>query len=272
MKVEIRPIEKERFHLNKGKTSIAKPKIISAVPNLTTGKYETGLTENEIKELSAKLQGFDLSDTYNHDEPHPFWEAKISQVKLENCTMFLDTTKPMDYIKWKIMRASKRVANSKKEANDNILPEATHYIHDEEEAEEEKVAKMQLKEQVYALMAGLPASAKARFVLILSDTKRKVSDRSPNFINAEMYTLAETKPKELLEQLKRPKEDIKIESDIIMMSMHDIINRESGGYFYMGELLGHNLAATVLWFKETTNVTLKTILISKLEEVNKVAV
>ena len=83
--VEVRPIEKERWHGLKGKDAITRPVVIEALLSSTTGKLATGLTP-EDRERLEKETGYDLSPDYKAGKPHPFWSSPAAFVKLEHKT------------------------------------------------------------------------------------------------------------------------------------------------------------------------------------------
>ena len=133
VKVEVRPIENKKWHNKTGQESFTRPKKIQALVDASTMKYATGLSEDDVKDLRSKGVNYDLSDHYNSETPHPFWDSNMAIVKLENNTMFYDMANALDVIKVKIMKASKYVANSMAEYEKGAWPEATHVNFDEAE-------------------------------------------------------------------------------------------------------------------------------------------
>ena len=90
IKVEVRPIEAKKWHNKAGQESFTRPKKLHALVDPSTMKYATGLTEEDRKILLKKGVSYDLSDNYNSEAPHPFWDSNMAIVKLENNTMFFD--------------------------------------------------------------------------------------------------------------------------------------------------------------------------------------
>ena len=111
--VEVRPIERERWHGFKGKDAITRPVVLEAFLSNVTGKLATGLTPEDQERLE-KLTGYDLSSDYNPNKPHPFWSSPAGFVKLEHKTNIFDTSKPIDEIKVKMIKDHDLVANSQK--------------------------------------------------------------------------------------------------------------------------------------------------------------
>ena len=108
MKVEVRPLDIPKWHGKRGKEAFSQPHTIEALYDSSTGGYATGLTEEEAETYGKKL-GVDLSSIYNQDKPHEFWNSKMGQIRLENRTMILDDEKDLDFVKIRVMKASKYV-------------------------------------------------------------------------------------------------------------------------------------------------------------------
>ena len=70
--VQIKPIERVRWHGKTSKEFPNRPVKIEALVDPTTGRYATGLTEEDKVRLEG-ITGFDLSDIYRNGRPHPFW-------------------------------------------------------------------------------------------------------------------------------------------------------------------------------------------------------
>ena len=63
MKVQIRPLPSVKWHGKTGNESFTRPKIIQALVDPDSMTYSTGLSEEEEKELGAKLK-VDLSKQF----------------------------------------------------------------------------------------------------------------------------------------------------------------------------------------------------------------
>ena len=76
MKVEIRPLEKAKWHGKSGVDDFSQPKVIEALVNSVTNRYDTGLSEEETVKYS-RLLGENLSPEISLDgKPHPFYGMK----------------------------------------------------------------------------------------------------------------------------------------------------------------------------------------------------
>ena len=103
--VEVRPLEKEKWHKVKGKDVFTRPTTIEALVSTRTGKYATGLTDEDRARLEANT-GFDLSPEYKLGTPHVFWNSSAALVKLAFKTNIFNTDIPLDEIKVKMLKAS----------------------------------------------------------------------------------------------------------------------------------------------------------------------
>lgn len=261
MLVEVRPLDLNKWHGKKGKESFTQPKVIEAVYDGTTGKYATGLTEEEVKEYGVKL-GADLSNNFNPTEPHPYWSSKAAWVKLENYTQVFDTVKPADYVKVKLMKASKYVANSIAEWEKGEYPEASHVIFDEEEEVAIKATKVQLRERCILTASKMSADDKIAMVQVLS--KRSLRGRSNNFIDVEIANVIEEKPTEFEKYAAMGREEINIRATVLELIYKNILTKENTSVYYMSELIGIDYEDAVRWFKDPNNSKMKVVMLEKL--------
>lgn len=130
--VTVQPIPEKRWHGKIGRESFAQPKTYEVLYDKNTGKYATGLTEEEAAKYS-KLLGVDLSDKFDHENGHVYWSTKPAWIPLPNHPIVFNTAKPIEFVKVKNLKASDKVANSLKEYEEGKYPNATHYIVDEVE-------------------------------------------------------------------------------------------------------------------------------------------
>lgn len=263
MLVEVRPLPEKKWHGKKGKESFAQPKTIEALYDVNTGKYATGLTQDEATEYSKKL-GVDLSDTFVPDKPHPYWSTKAAQIKLLNQTMLFDTDKPADFVKVKLMKANKLVANSMKEYEENKFPDATHVIYDEAEQVQMKAGKVQKKHQAIAKVAKMTADDKIAMVQILSS--KSVKGRSADFIDVEIDDIIENNVDEFLKYAGMGREEVTIRAQVLEMISKNILTKESGSIYYMGEMIALDYEAAIEWFKNPQNSKMKVAILEKLDK------
>lgn len=259
--IEVRPIEKERWHGNTGKNSIRRPVKIEALYNVKTGRYNTGLSTEDEERLS-KLLGQDVSNIFIKDKPHPFWSTS-GVVKLSNTTQIFDDSIPKDEVAIKLMKASELVANSMKDYQDGLYPDATHVIFDQREEIEIKAAKAQIKSEVYIETSKLSRDRKIEIIQVL--TNRGMRKQSDDFITVELTALIEKSPEEVLRVIKTEKETTKIHAMILEALDKNVLRKEGSSFYYMDDQLGFDLNTTINYFKDPSNQKLKAEIIAKMK-------
>ncbi len=260
--IEVRPIEKEKWHGKKGQESFTRPKVIEALVSLQTGKYATGLTE-EDRERLEKLTGFDLSPEYIFGKLHPFWSSQTAQVKLENKTNIFDTSKPIDEIKVKILKASDLVANSLKEYEEGLYPEALFVIFDEKEEVERKATRLALKNKVIIESEKLSLERKAEIIqIVLGISVRK---QSSDFINLKLDEAVEQAgPQKVLDLIKRDKNRTSVHALVLEAIYKRVLRKEGTAVYYMEDQLGFDIENTVDYLMDTKNQALKAQIIERI--------
>ena len=267
MLIEVRTLPIKKWHGKEGVESFARPKVLEVLINPNTGKYNTGLSEKEAKEY-GEMMGVDLSDIVVPETPHPYFSLKPAWITLENNTMFFDSNKPSDAVKIKNMKASKRVANNMAAWERGEYPEATHVIFDETEEVEAKATKINLRREAVALLPKMSEEDKASVITILSDKHKSVRGQSPSFITVEIDELVEDKTAEFIKVVKMGREEVTLRARVLELVNANILTKEAGSYYYMGELIGMDYEDTVDWFKSPQNSKMKVMILEKLE--NKV--
>lgn len=195
MLVEIRPIETKKWHGKTGEENFSVPKKLSALVDGRTRKYATGLSKEDRIRLEEELN-LDLSDSFNPESAHPFWDSNTAVLKLENSTMFLDKNIAMDFIKLSIAKASKYVANSMKDYEDGKYPEATHVLFNEAEESELKASKVEIRNKAIMESAQLSKDKKIEIILILKG--KNLKGQSENFVMVAMSDLIDEKANDVL--------------------------------------------------------------------------
>ena len=263
MKVEVRPIDTPKWHGKSGKEAFAQPHVIEALYDSSIGGYATGLTEEDEKKYETKLGG-NLSNVFNQEEPHPFWNSKMGRVKLENRTMIFDDTKALDYVKIKLMKASKFVANSIKDYESGLYPEATHVIFDEEEDVSIKATKIQKKRKADKVLAGLSLEAQTNLIQILSS--KNLRGRSQDFVDVEMEKILRTDLEGFLRYAQRDKKELYVRASILECIHRNILTKEGTAIYYMSDKVGFDFESTVEWFNDPQNQNMKIAILEKLNK------
>lgn len=259
--VEVRPIEKKKWHGKTGKDSFARPVVVEALINVRTNTYDTGLTE-EDKERLQKLTGFDLSNTYVKGVPHPFWSSQ-GQVKLPNGTKIFDTNKPLDEIAIKMLKASELVANSLKEYEEGKFPFATHVIFDEREEVQIKASKISIKKEAIIESSKLSRVKKVELIRIIAN--KSVRNQSDEWVEVELDKILEAQPEKVLNMIKADKAETTIHAMILEGLEKNVLRKEGTSIYYFDDQLGYDIQSTINYFKDPSNQKLKAEIIEKLK-------
>ncbi len=264
MLVEVKPVNTPRWHGRKGKEDFSVPKVYEVLFDSRTGKFATGLTNDEAEEY-GKILGADLSDNYNMSEPHPYWSTAAAMIKLPNHPIVFDTTIPADFVKVKNMKASKYIANSMKEYEKGLFPEATHVITDEEEEVALKATKIQTRRKCYGLVADMSLDEKANLAIILSEGSKMIPRNSQNKIDVELDKIIEEKPDKFLMMAQLDKAELYTRAAVLEALHRNILTKEGTAVYYMGELVGYSTEEAVEWFMNPNNQAIKVAILEKLE-------
>lgn len=263
MKVEVRPLNIPRWHGKKGKEAFTQAHTIEALYDHSIGGYATGLTEEEANKYGKKL-GQDLSNVYDQNGPHPFWGSKMGRIKLENRTMIFDDENALDYVRIKVMKASKFVANSLKDWKAGLFPEATHVIFDEEEEISIRASKVQKRKKALKLSMELSKDDQTNIIQILSD--KSLRGRSQDFIDVEIDDLIENRTDDFLRYAQQDKKELYIRAAVLEAIHRNILTKEGTSIFYMSDKIGFDFESTVDWFKDPQNQNMKIAILEKLNK------
>lgn len=260
--VEIRPIETKKWHGKTGPESFTRPKKLQALVDGNTTKYSTGLTQEEIVALKEeKGINYDLSDNYDTDKPHPFWDSPLSVLKLENATMFLDINQPLNYIKYKIAKASRFVANSMAEYEEGLFPDATHVIFSEMEQTEILASKVEIQNSAIIAAATLSLEKKIQIGMILGD--KNLKGQSASFITVEMDKIIKKDAEEFLRYVNADAKQTAAHALILEALQKSILRKEGHRVLYMDDTLGGSVTEAAEYLCRPDNQDLKLILINK---------
>lgn len=259
--VEVKPIEKEKWHNVKGKQAFTRPITIEALISLNTGQYATGLTEEERVVLEKKT-GFNLSPDYL-GEAHPFWTSAQAAIRLEYKTNMFNTSKPLDEIKIKIMKASDLVANSMKEYQEGLFPDALFVIYDETEEVELQASKASIKRKVIIESSKLTKSRKAEIVQILKGIS--VRNQSDDFVDLRLdECIDDFGPEKVLTLIQRDKTRTSLHALVLEAIYKNVLRKDGTAIYYMDDQIGFDTESAVDYFQDPKNQTLKAQILEKI--------
>lgn len=260
--VEVKPIEREKWHNKTGKESFQRPVTIEALVSTLTGNYSTGLTP-EDRERLEKATGYNLSPGYKAGTPHEFWNNPVGFVKLENKTNMFDTKKPLDEIRVKICKASPLVANSQREYEQGKFPEAIFVIFDETEDLEIRASKASVRRKVIIEAAKLSKARKSEIVQILLGIS--VREQSEDFVDLKLDDcIDQNGPDTVLRLIQRDKKRVAMHALVLEGLYKNVLRKEGTSVYYMDDQLGFDVESTIDYFLDKKNQALKAQLLEKL--------
>lgn len=249
-KVEIRPIERKKWHNKRGKESFTQPHTIQALVDAERRVYSVSLGPKRLKELED-ITRYDLSLIYNTQTPHPFWDSNEGKIKLENRTMFIDPSIPLNEIKLGILKASRFVANTYQEYEEGLYPDATHYIHDEREDAELKASKIELKSQAIIKASKLSSDRKVDIIKVL--TGGTLKNQSANFLTVEINKLIEADASLFLKTLEKSSKETSTLALVYDALDKGVLRKDGHNIKYLDSVLGTSEEEVAEYFMDDKN-------------------
>ena len=259
--VEVKPIEKNSWHNIKGKDTFKRPVTIEALVSLKTGRFATGLSEEDVVRLSKEV-GYNLSDKHTAGKAHEFWNNKVSNIKLENKTNIFNTNIPLQEIKVKVMKASDLVANSQKEYDEGKYPGAMFVIFDETEDVELRASKAAIVRKVIIESTKLTKSKKAEILQILADIS--VRNQSEDYIDLKLDEEIAKNPNRVLTLMQRDKKRTTVHALVLEAIHKNVLRKQGSSVYYMDDQLGFDIEATIDYLEDKKNQALKVQIIEKM--------
>ena len=259
--VIVKPIDVEKWHGKKGEEDFTRTKRNQILVDGQTGKWCTGLTEEEAKKY-GDLLGVNLSDDYKPDDLDCFWTSSAGLCELKNTTMTFDTSKPRDFVKVANLRANKFVANSLKELEEGKFPFASHVIFDEEAEVEQKSTKINQHKKCYELTNSMTLDEKYDIVLILAN--KNIRGRSANLADVEIDNIINDKPLEFIKYATMDRAKTTIHGIILEALLKNILTQEGTSIMYMGNPIATDVEDAVKYFEDPNNQNFKTTILSKI--------
>lgn len=260
--VEVRPITTDKWHGKKNQEDFSQPIAIRALYSHDTGKYAINMTEEQLKEYGDML-GINLDPIFKLNEPHDFYDSTAGKIKLPFYPIFLDPKVPMEFVKIAILKGSKLVANSQKDYDNGLFPEATHVIYDENEHVEVLANKFEKKRECYTLSSNLTEEQLSNILSII--VEKPMKGRSKNFLNKELDKIIEETPDVFLRYAKMDKEESFIRALLLEALYRDMLIKEGNTIFYMGDKIADTFEDAIKYFLNPQNQQLKISLLEKIK-------
>lgn len=261
--IEIRPLPIKKWHGKTGKEDFGRPIVLECYVDRKRSKYMTGLNK-EDKERLEKLTGYDLSDVFNPDVPHPFYSSINGRVKLENKTNIFYMSNPLHEIKVKFLMQHPIVANSMDEYENGEFPGARFVIYNDAVDTEKKMKKLELQKKVFRKLDKTDTNAKKQLYQILSG--KSAFDMSDDFLDTKLQDEIETKGYEFVNSVMERNKETNYNHALILEGVQrHVINRKGDIYYYMDDYLG-DINEAIDFMKDPKNSEYKASIISKIEQ------
>lgn len=261
--VKIKPLPVKKWHNKVNNEAFGQARVIEALYDPIKGELATGLTDEEAAEYGKRLNA-NLTNIINPEEPHPFYSSKVAWVKLPNATVVLDTTKPLDFVKVKMIKANKFVANSLNQYNEGLFPEATHYIIDEEEEVSIKALRGQKLQKASEILRDMSADKKIALIQVISN--KNLKGKSNDYIDAEVLDILENNIDDFFTAIEYGSEKILVKAQVKELLQKNILTKQGTAIFYMGDAIGVDEDDAARWFQEPNNVNIRMNILNKLEK------
>lgn len=264
MIIEVRPITKDsKAWAPSDDRSFKRPQSIFAF--VSNGKYVVDLPETRLKELE-KETGLNLSLIYNATTPHTFFDDTIGRVKLENNTMFFDTTDPLKEIQVAILKGHPIVANSVTDLEEDKWPNAEFVIYDSK-AEISAVAVKADKEfEAGEIVRKLDPETKKSLILIL--TGENVSNQDDSYVMGVLHGIVKNQLDQFLKFANQDPSDLRDIALVVKALDFGILVEDEGKILYGDVDFGYGQNAAVDFLKKPKNSQLREAILDKVKQIS----
>lgn len=259
--VVIKPIDKKRCLGNNGDKYFKRPIIVEALKD-SNGKYNTGLSDKDIEELQPFFP-YSLSPVFKDDDVDSIWNREEGRFIMTAQTHVLDLDKPIDRIKYGLVKASPFIANSQSELDEGKWIYAQFVIIDSAEEEEVIAKKNEIKVKVTIALEKMDTKKKRDFCMCLGINTRGMSDVA---VSNKAFEAIETKGyKKALEVINHTAEYNAINALINEAVERNILIKKGEVYSYMDEILGVTLNDAIEYLKDKKNNNMKIAIVDQLK-------
>tara|TARA_R110002050_G_scaffold116946_1_gene233599 strand:- start:23939 stop:24712 length:774 start_codon:yes stop_codon:yes gene_type:complete len=228
----------------------------TVIASLGRGGYETGLTSEDEKELEVQLQ-LKPGTLGKYSE---YWQDYTVVLNDKAKTLKLDL--PRDFIDYKILMASNRVANS---VNDLMSwPKAEYVLYDAEEDAKKDNLKVKSRRAAYKAFNSMTSSEMRNVLNILG---KKASNASDTLIENSLAEIIEKDPKEFNDTVGLP--DFKLRVFVNDLVGINALRIRGGHYMFGDSAIGHDLEQTLIYLKDGKNQDIVLSLKAKLKATKK---
>lgn len=213
----------------------------------------TGLDEDDEKRLGEILDR-DLRST------SPFWHD--FRVIMTEKDLILNTDKPEDELKYKLLKAHYSVANSENDLN----PRAIFVIYNEEEEAKGINSSASIEIKAFTLLSKLTKEQK-KDILRLYPSYTKTDNVADSIVDARLYEEMKKSPSKFVKLVEDKKRDMKIMLKDLVSNR--ILRKNKNAYYYGEDALGHDEESTITYLDDPANQSLKIVLMQELKSKDK---
>jgi hypothetical protein len=240
-KVIVKPIEKKHLH-DVGAYSLFKGVSIRALVSVTTHRYEVDLSDKELKELGKEL-GINLDTKRIPGKPHPFYDSRLGTIHIGNSALVLyPDDRPLDKIKYAILKKHKWVAPSLEAYKRGEYPEAKYYIIDEKATSHAKAEKAKKKQEAIVKLKDKDIEYKKWLALSL---KENISSIDNDTIIATIDEMLDKDPNMVLDMMNKDEKYLEVRGLVTEAKMLKVISKRKGSYYFMSNKLGLDIEEVV---------------------------
>lgn len=259
--VTVKPIEKNRWHGLNGDKYLKRPIIIEALKN-KNGSYETGLSEKDEEELQPFFP-YSLKKVFKENDENSIWLRPEGRFEMRYKTHILDLEKPIDRLRYGLIKASPFVANTQNEYDEGKYPLAEFIISDSREEAEALAKRNEIKEKVFVALTKMDHQRKVEFCMILGN--ENVKKMSEVEVSNRVHKLLEEKGyKKAYDIVCKTKEENTLTALVIEAEQKKILSKKGEVYYFFDDELG-NIDNAVAFLKEVKNSGIKAQIIEQIK-------
>ena len=245
-KVTLKPIKKHGWLPDNHDGSIRYSKCferLTVQAQKGTGVLNTGMTEEDEVRLETKMHmSPGTLSKYNRD----YWT--MFKVDVPKDGLVLDLTNPEDEVKYLVLKAHQRVANSEMERFDS--PFAEYVMTSQEQEAKVENQKSKLKRQAYKLFSGMSTSEMKDVLKVIG--RRVGDDASVDFVEAQLDKYLTDDPKAFIDTVNDPTFKMRAFIDDCLSSR---VLVKSGTKYQLpgGDTVGFTLEQTIEYLQNPDN-------------------
>ena len=204
------------------------------------GGYDTGLSEAEEGDLE-KVLNLEAGTLNKFSE---YWQDYA--VILTDKEKVLKLDRPRDFLDYKILTRSEKVANSVNETED--WPKATYVLYDAEEDAKKDNLKVKEKRRAYKQFNSMTISEMKNVLKIMG---KRADNASDALIENTLAEIVEQESDKFNETMELP--DFKTRVLIENLVNNNALRIRGGHYMFGDEPIGHDLQSTIIYLKDPKN-------------------